>query len=106
MKLDAVQNYKMDLQIQGQNEMSEQTYVRKLFCVVLCHCLQSVKGGWQHLEETANVLLMHCEQVCLTLLSFRHTLAVGQFFYTYFSFSFFNRIAFHIDTFSVIYMRI
>lgn len=62
VKLDALQNYKMDLRVQGQSEMSEQTFFRKLFCVVLCHCIQSVKGGWQHLEETANVLLMHCEQ--------------------------------------------
>ncbi|KAL1821830.1 hypothetical protein ACET3Z_016699 [Daucus carota] len=62
VKLDTLQNYKMDLRVQGQSEMSEQTSVRKLFCVVLCHCIQSVKGGWQQLEETANVLLMHYEQ--------------------------------------------
>lgn len=91
MKLDAVQNYKMDWRVQGQSEMSEQTFVRKLFCVVLCHCIQSVKGGWQHLEETANVLLMHCEQVCLTLLYFRHMLAVGQFIYIYYSCFFFEQ---------------
>lgn len=66
MKLDVLKNYKRDPQVQGVSEMSEQTLVRKLFCVVLGHCMQSIKGGWQHLEETAIFLLMHSKQVYST----------------------------------------
>ncbi|KAK1395990.1 Beach domain-containing protein b [Heracleum sosnowskyi] len=62
VKLDVLKNYKRDPQVQGVGEKSEQTLVKKLFCVVLIHCMQSIKGGWQHLEETAIFLLMHSEQ--------------------------------------------
>lgn len=66
MKFDVLKNYKRESQVQVVSEMSEQTLFRKLFCVVLRHCMQSIKGGWQHLEETAIFLLMHREQVCST----------------------------------------
>lgn len=64
MKLDVLKNYKRDSQVQGVSGMSEQNRIRKLFCVVLGHCIQSIKGGWQHLEETTIFLLMHSEEVC------------------------------------------
>uniref|UniRef100_A0A162A6C6 BEACH domain-containing protein n=1 Tax=Daucus carota subsp. sativus TaxID=79200 RepID=A0A162A6C6_DAUCS len=62
VKFDVLKNYKRESQVQVVSEMSEQTLFRKLFCVVLRHCMQSIKGGWQHLEETAIFLLMHREQ--------------------------------------------
>ncbi|KAK9271394.1 hypothetical protein L1049_026984 [Liquidambar formosana] len=61
MTLDVLKNYKGESQVRGDNEFSEQTFVRNLFSVVLCYYLHSVKGGWQHLEETVNFLLMQCE---------------------------------------------
>ncbi|XP_059637635.1 BEACH domain-containing protein B [Cornus florida] len=61
-RLDVLKNYKVESQVHGDNEMSEQNFVRNLFCVVLCYHMHSVKGGWQHLEETVNFLLMQCEQ--------------------------------------------
>lgn len=62
MTLDVLKNYKTKSQVRDDNEINEQNFVRSLFCVVLCHYLLYVKGGWQHLEETVNFLLMHCEQ--------------------------------------------
>lgn len=59
-----LKNYKVEAQIQTDTEINEQSLVRNMFCVVLCHYMVSVKGGWQHLEETVNVLLLHCEEVC------------------------------------------
>lgn len=56
--------YKVESRIQSDTEINEQNLVRNLFCVVLCHYTLSVKGGWQHLEETVNVLVMNCEEVC------------------------------------------
>lgn len=64
MKLDVLKGYKPESPDQGDCEMNEQTFVRSLFCVVLCHYMHSVKGGWQQLEETVNFLLMHSEKVC------------------------------------------
>lgn len=46
------------------SRMDELLVVRNLFSLVLCHYLHSVKGGWQHLEETVNFLVMHSEEVC------------------------------------------
>ena len=59
-----LKNYKVESQVLSDTEKNEQNLVRNLFCVVLFHYTLSVKGGWQHLEETVNVLLMHCEEVC------------------------------------------
>lgn len=69
MKLDVLRNYKLESRVYGESETNEQNFVRKLFCVVLCHYMYSVKGGWQNLEETVNFLLMHCEQVRFSLWS-------------------------------------
>lgn len=49
----------------GNGGMDELLVVRNLFSLVLCHYLHSVKGGWQQLEETVNLLVMHSEEVCL-----------------------------------------
>ncbi|KAK9758397.1 hypothetical protein RND81_01G226800 [Saponaria officinalis] len=62
MELDVVQHYKLNPAGQSVSEKNEENYVRKLFCVVLCYYLICVKGGWQHLEETANFILMHFEK--------------------------------------------
>lgn len=62
VKLDVLRNYKMKAQLHGDSELLEQNYVRTLFSVVLCHYVQFIKGGWQHLEETVNFLLMQSEQ--------------------------------------------
>lgn len=62
MRLDVLKIYKVESRIQSDTEINEQNLVRNLFCVVLCHYTLSVKGGWQHLEETVNVLVMHCEE--------------------------------------------
>lgn len=59
-----LKGYRPDSGHQRDCEINEQTFVRSLFCVVLCHCIDSVKGGWQQLEETVNFLLMHCKKVC------------------------------------------
>lgn len=63
MELDVVKHYKLDSAGQSDDEKKEQNYVRKLFCVVLCYYLVCVKGGWQHLEETVNFILMYFEKV-------------------------------------------
>lgn len=57
----------MESKVHGDSEFNEHNSVRKLFCVVLCHYIHSVKGGWQHLEETVNFLLMQREQVSSSL---------------------------------------
>ncbi|KAH7567643.1 hypothetical protein JRO89_XS07G0111300 [Xanthoceras sorbifolium] len=61
VKLDTIKGYKSESRNPGDSEINEQTYVRILFCVVLCHYMHSVKGGWQQLEETVNFLLTHQE---------------------------------------------
>ena len=63
-KLDVLRDYKASSHDQDSNEINEQSFVRNLFCVVLCYYMHSVKGGWQQLEETVNFLLMQSEQVC------------------------------------------
>lgn len=65
-----VKQYKLDTVDQSESEIIEQNSVRALFCVVLCYCLTSIKGGWQHLEETVNFILMHFDKVVLHSLSF------------------------------------
>ncbi|KAJ0790760.1 putative transcription factor WD40-like family [Helianthus annuus] len=61
MKLDVMRNYKMQSQVHSESEIVEQNYVRTLFSVVLRHNVQSIKGGWQHLEETVNFFLMQAQ---------------------------------------------
>ncbi|KAJ4963542.1 hypothetical protein NE237_023481 [Protea cynaroides] len=61
-KLDVLKNYKAASRDQGDNKTNEQYLVRNLFSVVLCHYMHFVKGGWQHLEETMNFLLVQWEQ--------------------------------------------
>ncbi|GJW65340.1 BEACH domain-containing protein B isoform X1 [Tanacetum coccineum] len=57
-KLDVLKTYKMPSQAHNDRDLVEQGHARNLFSVVLCHYVQSVKGGWQHLEETVNFLLI------------------------------------------------
>ncbi|XP_015579782.2 BEACH domain-containing protein B isoform X1 [Ricinus communis] len=61
LKLDVLKEYKIESRNYNENELLEQNLVRSLFCVVLCHYIFSVKGGWQRLDETVNFLLLHCE---------------------------------------------
>ncbi|XP_057974811.1 BEACH domain-containing protein B isoform X2 [Malania oleifera] len=62
MKLEVLKSYRIESQVLGESEINEQHFVRTLYSVVLCHYMHSVKGGWQHLEETVNYLIMLCEQ--------------------------------------------
>ncbi|XP_027772213.1 BEACH domain-containing protein B isoform X3 [Solanum pennellii] len=62
VKLNAFKNYKLETKINDDTETSEQNLLRSFYCVVLCHYMHSIKGGWQHLEETVNFLLVQCEQ--------------------------------------------
>ncbi|XP_015166311.1 BEACH domain-containing protein B isoform X3 [Solanum tuberosum] len=62
VKLNALKNYKLESKINDDTETSEQNLLRGFYCVVLCHYMHSIKGGWQHLEETVNFLLVQCEQ--------------------------------------------
>ncbi|KAJ6939644.1 BEACH domain-containing protein lvsC isoform X3 [Populus alba x Populus x berolinensis] len=62
LKLNVIKDYIVESQDQTHSERLEQNLVRSLFCVVLCHYMLSVKGGWQQLEETVNFLLLHCDQ--------------------------------------------
>ncbi|XP_057532553.1 BEACH domain-containing protein B isoform X2 [Amaranthus tricolor] len=62
MELEVVKQYKLDTVDQSESKIIEQNSVRALFCVVLCYCLTSIKGGWQHLEETVNFILMHFDK--------------------------------------------
>ena len=62
-----VKNYKIDPAAQSESEKNEQNLVRKIFCIVLSHYLHTAKGGWQHLEETVNFILMHFENVGLDM---------------------------------------
>ncbi|KAK6245788.1 hypothetical protein SCA6_008878 [Theobroma cacao] len=62
VKLDVVKDYRPDSRYQGDYETNEQNLVRRVFCIVLCHYIQFIKGGWQQLEETVNFLLLQCGQ--------------------------------------------
>ncbi|XP_060199082.1 BEACH domain-containing protein B [Lycium barbarum] len=62
VKLNALKNYKLESKINDDTETSEQNHLRSFYCVVLCHYMHSIKGGWQHLEETVNFLLVQFEQ--------------------------------------------
>ncbi|XP_068657011.1 BEACH domain-containing protein B [Aristolochia californica] len=63
LSLDVLKNYSPVSQLQADSDKkNEQNLVRKVFCSVLSHYICSVKGGWQQLEETLNVLLLHLEQ--------------------------------------------
>ena len=67
VQLDVLKDYKVESRNQCDNQINERHLVRNLFCVVLCYYMHSVKGGWQHLEETVNFLVAHFEQVCWNL---------------------------------------
>ncbi|KAJ7958905.1 BEACH domain-containing protein [Quillaja saponaria] len=62
LKLDVLKDYNVVSLNQGDSGIKELQFLRTLFSLVLCHYMHSVKGGWQHLEETINFLLMQCEQ--------------------------------------------
>lgn len=63
MKLDVIKDYRSELLNHDDLALNEQHFVRGLFCVVLCHYILSVKGGWQQLEETVNFILLQSEHV-------------------------------------------
>lgn len=63
MKLDVIKDYRSELLNHDDLALNEQDFVRGLFCVVLCHYILSVKGGWQQLEETVNFILLQSELV-------------------------------------------
>lgn len=67
VQLDVIKDYKVESRNQSDNEIHEQRLVRNLFSVVLCYYMHSVKGGWQQLEETVNILLAYFEKVCWNL---------------------------------------
>ncbi|KAJ4967218.1 hypothetical protein NE237_019067 [Protea cynaroides] len=70
-KLDVIKNYKAVSRDQSESRTNEHYLVRNLFCVVLCHYVHSMKGGWQRFEETLNFLLFQSEHggiSCLDLL--------------------------------------
>ncbi|XP_019058456.1 PREDICTED: BEACH domain-containing protein B isoform X2 [Tarenaya hassleriana] len=62
VELDVIKDYKSESQNHDDMAINEQHFVRSLFCVVLCHYILSVKGGWQQLEETVNFILLQSEQ--------------------------------------------
>lgn len=61
-RLDVLKIYKVESRQHSDSELNEISFVRNLFCVVLCYYMHSVKGGWRQLEETMNFLLLRCEQ--------------------------------------------
>ncbi|CAM8878100.1 unnamed protein product [Rhodiola kirilowii] len=63
LKLDVIKDYSYSPQVDEATKLVEQLLVRNVFCTVLSHYLFSVKGGWQHLEETVNFVQMHCENM-------------------------------------------
>uniref|UniRef100_A0A7N0VH18 BEACH domain-containing protein B n=1 Tax=Kalanchoe fedtschenkoi TaxID=63787 RepID=A0A7N0VH18_KALFE len=63
LKLDVIKDYSYSSQVGEAGKLDEKLLVRNIFCIALSHYLCSVKGGWQHLEETINFLLMHCENM-------------------------------------------
>nr|GMC50531.1 BEACH domain-containing protein B isoform X1 [Ipomoea batatas] len=77
LKTDALKNYKLKTHIHSDYEISEQNFIRSLYCVVLCHSVHLVKGGWQHLEETVNFVLVQCEKGCLSYQYFLRDLYEG-----------------------------
>ncbi|KAG6608127.1 BEACH domain-containing protein B, partial [Cucurbita argyrosperma subsp. sororia] len=62
VKLDALQQYRVESVGRVDNKINEQRSIRKLFCVVLLHYISTVKGGWQQLEETTTFLIMQSEK--------------------------------------------
>lgn len=65
VRLDVFKNYETESKTKADSlNFDELILVKNLYCVVLSHCLFSVKGGWQQLEETINFLLLNLEQVC------------------------------------------
>ncbi|KAH7849592.1 hypothetical protein Vadar_020109 [Vaccinium darrowii] len=58
-RLRTLKNYQVESRVHTDTEINELSFVRNLFCVVLCYYMHSVKGGWQQLEETVNFLLLH-----------------------------------------------
>lgn len=108
VRFDALKNYKIGSQIGSEVESNEQMFVRSLYCCVLSYCILSIKGGWQHVEETVNFLLMQREHVCFLLnltdqaindlIVTADKIASGYFLLC--------RVAFHISPFFVIFSRI
>ncbi|KAL2459002.1 hypothetical protein Fot_55288 [Forsythia ovata] len=70
VKLDVLKNYKAKSRMRKDTEIDEQYFVRNLYSLVLCHYVHSVKGGWQHLEETVNFLLTQHDQGGISYQSF------------------------------------
>ncbi|THU62740.1 hypothetical protein C4D60_Mb01t08320 [Musa balbisiana] len=63
VRLDVFKNYETESKSKADSSnFDELILVKNLYCVVLSHCLFSVKGGWQQLEETINFLLLNLEQ--------------------------------------------
>ncbi|CAL9114662.1 unnamed protein product [Musa textilis] len=63
VRLDVFKNYETESKTRADSlNFDELILVKNLYCVVLSHCLFSVKGGWQQLEETINFLLLNLEQ--------------------------------------------
>lgn len=62
LKLGVLKDNNVKFPNHGNGGMDELLVVRNLFSLVLCHYLHSVKGGWQQLEETVNLLVMHSEE--------------------------------------------
>ncbi|TVU00170.1 hypothetical protein EJB05_54428 [Eragrostis curvula] len=63
VKLDVFRNYKSVSVAKGNSlEINELILVRNMYSLVLSYCLFSVKGGWHHLEDTTNFLLLKIEE--------------------------------------------
>lgn len=52
----------LDVHDSNATKANEAMLIRSIFCVVHCHCIFSVKGGWRHVEQTVNLLLLLIEQ--------------------------------------------
>ncbi|KAH9329817.1 hypothetical protein KI387_001925, partial [Taxus chinensis] len=55
-------------------QANEKMLVRNVFCIVHCHCLCVVKGGWRHVEQTVNFLHLYLEQAQLSRVTIMHEL--------------------------------
>jgi hypothetical protein len=64
VKLDVFRNYESVSVAKGNSlEINELILIRNMYSLVLSYCLFSVKGGWHHLEDTTNFLLLKIEEV-------------------------------------------
>ncbi|KAL6888469.1 hypothetical protein ACP4OV_009495 [Aristida adscensionis] len=63
VRLDVLRNYKSVPAAKcNPLEINELILVRNMYSLVLSYCLCSVKGGWHHLEDTTNFLILKIEQ--------------------------------------------